>query len=704
MIYLDNAGSAQLDPSILLDIHNLFQVEQFGNPHSQNPAGLNSHQWIENTRDLILNMCNTNKNEYFCIFTQNATHSIKLVGEFFDWKDSSFYYTKSNHNSIIGIREYAIKNDANVYVTNFEGNIINNIHSSQETGHSSKALFAIPAECNFSGKLPAIDALNKQMNYPSNSPLETFVLLDCAKFISTNKLDLSKYKPDFVPFSIYKICGYPTNLGVLLVKKSSANVLNKTYFGGGTYDLSISEKYVFKPRKDFIEKFEDGTIGFLSIIEANICLTKYLKHVNYTYIKELTKYAYYEMLKLKHYNNTSLVKFYGIDDIENHGSIIAFNLYTLNKDPIGYKDVETMANKHGICLRVGCFCNPGACSDYLELDSKDVEDFYEQGHRCWDNKDLINKRPTGAVRISIGYRNSKKDIDGFIHFLKENYILQKIQTLQFDQNEPHIKKIIVYPIKSCQGFEVDEWPISEYGFLYDRMFVIYDDKGRSVTLKRNMKLGKINPIINLEKEEIILESPEDNEVISFKISNFTNQRWFINEWLSKILEEKVEIVKMEASQNFSNTNQYLILNWSSLLDLNYKILNGSRWFYYLPEFVKTKMIHLYQPIDYIRFRPNIIIGGINSYHEDNISSIDCNGIILKKEDDCNRCYTTTINPNKQSQDDQLEPMKTLLKYRKFENRVIFGALFGNDVSIFNNSNLETSKKILKVGEIKIQSE
>ena len=90
---------------------------------------------------------------------------------------------------------------------------------------------------------------------------------------------------------------------------------------------------------------------------------------------------------------------------------------------------------------------------------------------------------------------------------------------------------------------------------------------------------------------------------------------------------------------------------------------------------------------------------------------------MKKEDDCNRCYTTTINPNKQSQDDQLEPMKTLLKYRKFENRVIFGALFGNDVSIFDNSNLETPlggftpdginipcKKILKVGEIKIQSE
>jgi len=39
------------------------------------------------------------------------------------------------------------------------------------------------------------------------------VLLDAAAFVPTNRLDLDKYKPDFVPLSFYKMFGYPTAWG-----------------------------------------------------------------------------------------------------------------------------------------------------------------------------------------------------------------------------------------------------------------------------------------------------------------------------------------------------------------------------------------------------------------------------------------------------------------------------------------------------------
>ncbi len=40
-----------------------------------------------------------------------------------------------------------------------------------------------------------------------------------AAFVPTSKLDLSVHHPDFVSVSFYKIFGYPTGIGCLLVKK-----------------------------------------------------------------------------------------------------------------------------------------------------------------------------------------------------------------------------------------------------------------------------------------------------------------------------------------------------------------------------------------------------------------------------------------------------------------------------------------------------
>ena len=40
-----------------------------------------------------------------------------------------------------------------------------------------------------------------------------YVLLDAAKFAATDVLNLSKWKPDFVSVSFYKIFGYPTGIG-----------------------------------------------------------------------------------------------------------------------------------------------------------------------------------------------------------------------------------------------------------------------------------------------------------------------------------------------------------------------------------------------------------------------------------------------------------------------------------------------------------
>ena len=105
------------------------------------------------------------------------------------------------------------------------------------------SLFAYPAQCNFSGKrfpLNWIHAVHKK---------KSLVLLDAASFLSTSRLDLTKYPAgnrsfyqlDFIPISFYKLFGFPTGLGgttsfmlALVVKKTSSVFIQKPYFGGGT--------------------------------------------------------------------------------------------------------------------------------------------------------------------------------------------------------------------------------------------------------------------------------------------------------------------------------------------------------------------------------------------------------------------------------------------------------------------------------------
>ena len=86
-------------------------------------------------------------------------------------------------------------------------------------------------------------------------------------------------------------------------------------------------------------------------------------------------------------------------------------------------------------------------------------------------------------------------------------------------------------------------------------------------------------------------------------------------------------------------------------------------------------------IKYDRFRPNIVIDGIEPYLEDDINKIYLNGNILIKDTLCKRCYTTTIDIKNNKVDRYLEPMKTLLKYRKFGNNINFGLLLNLELNL-----------------------
>lgn len=202
----------------------------------------------------LLEWFNTNQDEYTLLFTSGATAALKLIAESFQYGTGIYVYLCDNHTSVLGMREYAksikcldIDEASDLFANNREHFMVD----------KSNNLFAYPAQSNFSGCKYPLDWIDKVHDgyLRKFSDGKWYCLLDAASYVSTNKLDLSQHKPDFVPISFYKIFGYPTGLGALLVKNTSTDVLNRSYFGGGTVNyIELRKKDVVIRRSNFHER------------------------------------------------------------------------------------------------------------------------------------------------------------------------------------------------------------------------------------------------------------------------------------------------------------------------------------------------------------------------------------------------------------------------------------------------------------------
>lgn len=128
-----------------------------------------------------------------------------------------------------------------------------------ETNSMANCLFVYPAQCNFSGTKYSLDWIEHVKNGALNEITrrkcaDWYVVLDAASFAATNDLNLSQYRPDFVPISFYKLFGYPCGLGALLVRRTSEHLLKKRYYGGGTVLLALSYRNRMVPRPQLHER------------------------------------------------------------------------------------------------------------------------------------------------------------------------------------------------------------------------------------------------------------------------------------------------------------------------------------------------------------------------------------------------------------------------------------------------------------------
>ncbi len=426
-VYLDYTGGGLYGACQLRRHQELLETHIFGNPHSQNPTSSAMTELVERARRKVLDFFNADAKEYAAVFTANASTALKLVGESYPFGPGDRYLlTFDNHNSVNGIREFARAKHASIAYAPLalpemridEGTLDQFLGQADPSRHN---LFAYPAQSNFSGVQHPLDWIERAQSKGWD------VLLDAAAFVPTNRLDLRRWRPDFVPISFYKMFGYPTGVGCLIARREALAKLHRPWFSGGTITVASvqGDKHYFA---EGATAFEDGTLDYLNIPAVEIGL-EHLESVGLGKIHErcrcLTGWLLEQLVALRHANGRALVRIYGPASTENRGGAITMNFYDADDEVIDHLEIEQAAAARNISLRTGCFCNPGGGEVALQLSKTELIGCFREsdaaGNPTFTPEDFrlcIDGKSTGAVRVSVGLASNFEDVARFIDFAR----------------------------------------------------------------------------------------------------------------------------------------------------------------------------------------------------------------------------------------------------------------------------------------------
>lgn len=431
--YLDHSGTTLYSTSLVKSFSADLRKNLYGNPHSHNPSSKLASNSINSVRLRVLDLFNTDSTKYDVVFCANATAAIKLVADSFSGHPGGFDYKfhRDAHTSLVGVRE--LSKSSHCFLSDNETDIwLSTEGDTTSDGDTKVGLFAWPGQSNFSGRrLPQntwSDCLRRRhKNYYS--------LFDAAALAMTKPLDLSdsSVAPDFIALSFYKMFGFP-NLGALIVRRESAGILqSRHYFGGGTVDSLIAD-IDWKARKlhgDPHDYLEDGTCAFHSIVALGHAITSHSKLFGSfasisLHTASLAVFLVGQLAALTHpRTGIRVVDLYCEHDYANtraQGPVITFNLRSASGEWIGYSGVEFAAAEKNIHIRTGGHCNPGGVAYFCGLSGAEMEQNFKEGHVCGDENDVMNGKPTGAVRVSLGAMSTVEDVLKFLDFIKEEYI------------------------------------------------------------------------------------------------------------------------------------------------------------------------------------------------------------------------------------------------------------------------------------------
>lgn len=260
--------------------------------------------------------------------------------------------------------------------------------------------------------------------------------------------------------------------------------------------------------------------------------------------------------------------------------------------------------------------------------------------------------------------------------------------------QPTVRELNIYPIKSCAEIQVDSAVVTPRGFENDRIFqVVYKDYKWKYATPRNKEFGKlfhIKPTISDDGSSLELSSPHTKEIFTLELEGektttltatvmgdsevtLDDYGGDVADWLCEASGIDTTLVSLVGIPNnkyqrhvevnpdqgeevpspsvpvsLADEAPFLLTTQESLSDLNRRL-----------ELAGKDMV------DMRRFRPNIVIGGLQPWEEDSLKRIKIGTIEFHVWQRCGRCTMTTIDRDTLQRSG--EPLTTLSSFRERKN-------------------------------------
>jgi hypothetical protein len=219
--------------------------------------------------------------------------------------------------------------------------------------------------------------------------------------------------------------------------------------------------------------------------------------------------------------------------------------------------------------------------------------------------------------------------------------------------------LYVHPVKSCAGFGVRSSLLLETGLDLDRAWMLVDERGEFVTQRELPKLALIQP--TLRQNDMVLRAPgmlalhlaldRVESPLNVRVWNDPVPAWDMGalaaQWCSDFAGRPLRLVRFdpehrrlserrwtgefEAHTAFADAFALLVTSTASLAELNRRLQQQGA-----------------APVDMSRFRPNLVLDGIDAHDEDHIDLLEVDTpqgtVQLKLVKPCARCTIPGVDP------------------------------------------------------------
>ncbi|TYQ15595.1 UNVERIFIED_CONTAM: cysteine desulfurase family protein [Acetivibrio alkalicellulosi] len=376
MIYLDNAATSYPKPDKVLEEMLRCMKYYCANPgRGSHKMSLESGRAILNARQIISSFFNI-KNPMNIVFTKNATEAINIAITGVLKPGDHVVTTCMEHNSVI--RPLKLMEKANnVEVSIIKGNEFGEIDAEdiKKAIKKNTKLIVSTLSSNVNGIIMPVKEIgtiahNKGILY----------LIDGSQGAGSFKIDVNELNVDMLAFPGHKGLLGPQGTGGLYIREGIKVCPIMT---GGTGSNSES----FAQPEIYPDVHESGTLNTPGIVGL-ACGIEFINSVGIEEINKqkhkLIKKIYEGIIQLKNVNVYSRV-----EKTKNSG-IVAFNFNGILSSEISY----IFDKVYNIACRSGLHCSPLS-------------------------HETLKTIKTGAVRISVGFFNTEKEIEILLNSIRE---------------------------------------------------------------------------------------------------------------------------------------------------------------------------------------------------------------------------------------------------------------------------------------------